>query len=80
MRSSAEHVRSSTNGPNEAAVPHHALFKRKRGERDIDARAARRAQQQHTMAQREIASIRNSALVGVQQWVDEGSLVPESSE
>jgi hypothetical protein len=26
------------------------------------------------------ASASNSALVGVQQWVDEGSLVPESSE
>jgi hypothetical protein len=48
--------------------------------RDIDARATRRAQQQHTVAQREIASIRNPALVSRQQWVDKGSLVPESSE
>ena len=48
--------------------------------RDIDARATRRTQQQHTMAQGEIASIHDSALVGRQQCVDEGSLVAESSE
>jgi hypothetical protein len=53
---------------------------RKSAERDIDARATRRAQQQHTVTQGEIASIRNSALVGRQQKVDKGGFVPKSGE